>query len=137
MIEEMVEGVEVSVPVLGEKALPIVEICPKSGTYDFAAKYTEGATDEIIPARISPAAADLAQRYAIAAHILVGAADFSRTDMIVSKDRIVILEINTVPGLTMTSLVPNSAAAAGISYEDLCERILLSAMERYGIQKAR
>jgi D-alanine--D-alanine ligase len=135
LIEELVEGVEISVPVLGDEALPVVEICPKSGTYDFAAKYTEGATDEIVPARISSAAAETAQKYALAAHRLVGAEDFSRTDMIVSNGRIVILEINTVPGLTNTSLVPNSAAAAGISYEDLCERILLSAMGRYGIQK--
>jgi D-alanine--D-alanine ligase len=137
LIEELVEGVEISVPVLGDEALPVVEICPKSGSYDFMSKYTEGATDEIIPARIPPAATQLAQQYALAAHKLVGAADFSRTDMIVSGDRIVILEINTVPGMTNTSLVPNSAAAAGISYEDLCERILNSALERYGIQKAR
>lgn len=137
MIEEFVEGIEISVPVLGNEALPVVEICPKSGSYDFMSKYTEGATDEIIPARISDAASKTAQDYALASHRLVGAADFSRTDMIVSRDRIVILEINTVPGLTSTSLVPNSAASAGIGYEDLCERILVSAMERYGIKKTR
>ncbi|MDQ2986348.1 MAG: D-alanine--D-alanine ligase [Armatimonadota bacterium] len=137
VIEEFVEGVEISVPVLCEQALPVVEICPKTGSYDYVSKYTEGATDEIIPARIAQEAAKRAQEYAIAAHRLVGAADFSRTDMIVARDRIVVLEINTIPGLTNTSLLPNSAVAAGISYEDLCERILLSAMERYGVKKAR
>ena len=137
MLEEFVDGIEISVPVLVNEALPVVEICPKSGSYDFMSKYTEGATDEIVPARISTASTHLAQQYALAAHRLVGAADFSRTDMIVSGDRIVLLEINTVPGMTNTSLVPNSAAAAGMSYEDLCERILLSAMNRYGIKKTR
>ena len=136
LVEELVEGIEISVPVVCGEALPVVEICPKSGSYDFMSKYTEGATDEIIPARIGPDATRLAQQYALKAHELVGAEDFSRTDMIVSGDRIVLLEINTVPGLTKTSLLPNSAAAAGIDYGDLCERILLSAMERYGVTKA-
>lgn len=135
LIEELVEGVEISVPVLCGEALPVVEICPASGSYDYAAKYTVGATEEIVPARISVEAAKTAQDYALRAHKLIGAEDFSRTDMIVSGDRVVVLEINTLPGLTETSLVPNSAAASGISYADLCERILLNAMERYGIKK--
>jgi D-alanine--D-alanine ligase len=135
LVEEFVEGIEISVPVLCDEALPVVEICPRSGNYDYAAKYTLGATDEIIPARISEDIARVAQDYALRAHQVVGAKDFSRTDMIISGDRVVVLEINTLPGLTQTSLLPNSAAAAGLSYPDMCERILKNAMERYGIKK--
>jgi len=135
LIEEFVEGTEISVPVLCDEALPVVEICPASGSYDYASKYTVGATDEIVPARISEEVAKIAQGYALLAHKAIGAEDFSRTDMIVAGDKVVVLEINTLPGLTETSLLPNSAAAAGISYPDLCERILLSAMGRYGIKK--
>ncbi len=135
LIEEHVEGIEISVPVLCDEALPVVEICPASGSYDYAAKYTVGATDEIVPARIPEEITKIAQDYALRAHKAIGAEDFSRTDMIVSGDKVVVLEINTLPGLTETSLIPNSAAAAGICYPDLCERILLSAMGRYGIKK--
>ena len=137
LVEEFIEGVEISVPVVGDEALPVVEICPKSGAYDYLSKYTVGATVEIVPARISQADTELAQKFAVEAHRLVGAHDLSRTDMIVSPDGIKILEINTLPGLTSTSLLPNSAAAVGISYGDLCERILRNAMKRYGIQKDR
>lgn len=137
LIEELVEGIEISVPVLGGRALPVVEICPRSGTYDYQAKYTEGATDEIIPARIDSDAASTAQEYALRAHEMIGADDFSRTDMIVTQNRVVVLEINTVPGLTNTSLLPNSAQAAGIPYDELCEQILQHALKRYGIEKTR
>jgi len=136
LVEEFVEGIEISVPVLCDKALPVVEICPASGSYDYASKYTVGATDEIVPARISESATKIAQEYALLAHRAIGAEDFSRTDMIVSDGRVVVLEINTLPGLTETSLLPRSAAAAGVAYADLCKCILLNAMERYGIKKS-
>ena len=135
LIEEFISGIEISVPILGETALPAVEICPKSGTYDFAAKYTPGETEEIVPARISKNAEKTAREYARIAHNAIGAKDFSRTDLIVAGDKIVVLEINTLPGLTQTSLLPKSADSAGISYADLCENILQSAMKRYGIEK--
>lgn len=135
LVEELIEGVEISVPVLGEEALQAVEICPRKGSYDFAAKYTPGETEEIVPARISDEETRLSKEYALAAHKAMGAADVSRTDFIVSTERIVVLEINTLPGLTQTSLLPKSAESAGISYEQLCERILLSAIKRYGIAK--
>jgi D-alanine--D-alanine ligase len=137
LVEEMVDGTEISVPVLAGEALPAVEICPASGKYDFEAKYTMGGTKEIVPARISSVAEQKAREYALTAHNAVGALDASRTDMIVKGDEIVVLEVNTLPGLTETSLLPNSAASVGISYDDLCERILLSALKRYGIEKAK
>lgn len=136
LIEEWVEGVEVSVPVVGDEALPAVEIVPLSGKYDFSAKYTPGATEEIVPARISESAERRAREAALIAHRALGACDISRTDMILSPDdEVIVLEVNTLPGLTTTSLVPRSAASVGMSFAQLCDRILRSAMERYGISK--
>lgn len=135
LVEELVEGVEISVPMLGDTALPAVEIRPKEGVYDFTAKYTPGETEEIVPARISEADETKARDYAARAHAAVGAEDLSRTDMIVTKNEIYVLEINTLPGFTMTSLLPKSAESAGINFDNLVEQILHSAMKRYGIAK--
>ncbi len=136
LIEEWVEGVEVSVPVVGEEVLPAVEIVPLGGRYDFSAKYTPGATEEIVPARISESAESRVREAALIAHQAVGACDLSRSDFIVTRDDdVVVLEVNTLPGLTMTSLVPRSAASVGIGFAQLCERILRSAMVRYGVSK--
>lgn len=130
LIEEFIEGIEISVPVLIDQTLPAVEIVPQSGFYDFAMKYTSGATEEICPARISPEQAKLAAQYAQQIHDAFQCQGVSRTDMIVQEDRIVVLEINTLPGMTATSLVPNAAKAAGISYDELVERILKDAWEK-------
>lgn len=136
LIEEWIEGVEVSVPVVGNEAFPAVEIVPLGGRYDFSAKYTPGATEEIVPARISEIAEQRVREAALIAHRAIGADDISRSDFIVTpEDDVVILEVNTLPGMTMTSLVPRSAASVGIPYAQLCERILRFAMERYGIAK--
>ncbi len=137
LIEQLIEGIEISIPVLGDQALPAVEIRPRDGKYDFVSKYTPGATEEIAPARISRQMSDAAAELAIRCHNTLGCLDVSRTDMIVTDDRIVVLEVNTVPGMTATSLVPKSAEAAGISFDDLCERILLLALKRYGIAKKK
>ncbi|MBV6457535.1 MAG: UDP-N-acetylmuramate--L-alanine ligase [Fimbriimonadaceae bacterium] len=130
LIEPWLKGVEISVPVLGDRALPIVEIVPASGRYDFGAKYERGATEEIIPARISESAARKASEYAVLAHRLLGCNGATRTDMIVVGDRPVILEVNTIPGMTETSLLPNSAAAAGIGFADLCVWMIEEALQR-------
>jgi len=132
LVEELVEGIEISVPVLGERALLPVEIVPASGSYDFESKYTPGATEEICPARLDPAVFEKAQAYAVAAHRALGCAGATRTDMIVRGDDCVILEVNTLPGMTGTSLLPNSARAAGVSFEELCEWIVRDAMARHG-----
>lgn len=129
LVEEWLKGVEISVPVLGDRALPVVEIVPNSGAYDFESKYTPGATTEICPARLTPAQTDLAQAQALAAHKALGCTGCTRTDMIVCGDRIVCLEVNTLPGMTSTSLVPNSALQAGMTFEQLCDWMVQDALK--------
>ncbi len=119
IIEERVDGMEISVPVMGDRALPPVEIVPASGEYDFEAKYVPGATEEICPARLSEETLEEVEALALYAHKLMGCSGVTRTDMIVTKTGPVILEINTIPGMTSTSLVPTSAEAAGISFDEL------------------
>lgn len=137
LVEEQIIGTEISVPILVDKPLPAVEIVPASGTYDYLAKYTPGATEEIVPARISESEEKEARRIALECHKLMKCDDFSRTDMIVTNKGIVVLEINTLPGMTSTSLLPKSALAAGITFEELCETILISALNRYGNKKKK
>lgn len=137
LIEEWLEGIEISVPVIEETSLPAVEIVPRSGRYDFESKYTPGATEELVPARIPAEIANKAAEIAISLHKLFGLQDMSRTDMIVRGSDIYILEINTIPGLTPTSLLPRSAESVGIDFDSLCERILQSALRRYGIEKPK
>ena len=135
LVEEWVRGTEISVPVLIDRALLPVEIVPISGRYDFESKYTPGATEEICPARLDTALAQESQRIALAAHRAMGCEGVSRTDMIVSEGGIVVLEINTLPGMTSTSLLPRSAAQSGMSFDDLVDAIVQDALGRYA-QKA-
>lgn len=132
LVEELIEGVEVSVPVLGRRepqALPPVEIAPKSGYYDFQAKYIPGATEEIVPARLPEEILQLLQETAVMAHLALGCRGMSRVDMIVRETTPQVLEVNTIPGLTPTSLLPRSAEAAGIGFSELIDRILQDALE--------
>ena len=131
LVEEWVKGMEISVPVLCGEPLPPVEICPVSGGYDFANKYTPGATEEIVPARLPEPVLAEAQRVATLAHKTLGCEGATRTDMIVRGDEIFVLEVNTLPGMTATSLLPNSARAARISFEELCKRIVEDALKRH------
>ncbi len=130
LVEEWVRGVEVSVPVLGDEALPVVEIVPASGSYDFASKYTPGATEEVCPARLTPEQTALCQETALRAHRALGCRGVTRTDMIVASERTVVLEVNTLPGMTSTSLVPRSAGVAGLGFDALCERIVTDAFRQ-------
>jgi D-alanine--D-alanine ligase len=134
VVEEWVRGMEISVPVLDDEALPPVEIAPTSGTYDFESKYTPGATEEIVPARLPAAVIEETKRIALRAHQALGCAGATRTDMIVrdpqGQAEIFVLEVNTLPGMTNTSLLPNSARAAGIPFEDLCQRLVEDALRR-------
>lgn len=130
LVEEWVEGVEISVPVLGDEVLPVVEIVPASGRYDFASKYMPGATEEICPARLDEATTRRAQELALRAHNALGCAGLTRTDMLVSGDRIVALEVNTIPGMTPTSLVPRAALALGWSFDELVRRVTEEALSR-------
>lgn len=131
LIEERIMGIEISVPVLGERALPAVEIVPASGQYDFAAKYLPGATEEICPARLPDDVLRRAEEYAIRAHRSLGCEGATRTDMIVRPDgECVVLEVNTLPGMTATSLLPKSASTAGLEFADLCAWIVEDALSR-------
>lgn len=134
IIEKFVEGVELTVGVLGNDdpfALPVVEIVPAKGFYDYEAKYTPGATQEIVPARISDEAASQAQSIALEAHRALGCRGMSRTDIIYSPDTcgMHVLEVNTIPGMTPTSLLPRAAEAAGISFGKLLDLIIGFALE--------
>ena len=137
VVEEHIFGIEISVPVVGNEPMPAVEIKPLSGTYDFVAKYTPGATEEIVPAGISDIEEREARSIALQCHKILQCEDYSRTDMIVTKNGIVVLEVNTLPGMTATSLLPKSAQASGIEYDELCDKILILAINRYGITKKK
>ena len=133
LIEQFVYGTEITVGVLGNcdlQVLPIVEIVPAKGFYDYEAKYTPGATEEIVPARIPEVAAERARECAVAAHRALGCRGMSRVDMIVTSDNdVVVLEVNTIPGMTPTSLLPTAAKAAGIEFSKLLDRLIELALE--------
>ncbi len=133
LVERFIEGVEITVGVLGNddpQALPIVEIIPHAEFYDFEAKYETGGSDHIIPARISEQASKSAQRIAIGAHRALGCRGFSRTDIIIDQfDTCWALETNTIPGMTPTSLFPDAARHAGLSFADLCDKLIALALE--------
>lgn len=132
LVEEFVAGVEITVGVLGNanpEALPVVEIVSEEGFYDYHAKYAPGGSRHVIPARISDTAAAKAQQYAVTAHRTLGCRGMSRTDLIVRGDEPVVLEVNTIPGMTPTSLLPDAARAAGISFAALLDRLIGYALE--------
>jgi D-alanine-D-alanine ligase len=132
LVEELVSGTEITAAVLGNEelqVLPIVEIVPEGGFYDYERKYTPGATDEIVPARIAPVAAARAEEFAKRAHRALHCRGMSRVDMFATGDEVTVLEVNTVPGMTPTSLLPRAAEAAGIPFPRLVERLIDLALE--------
>ncbi|MDR3710041.1 MAG: D-alanine--D-alanine ligase [Capsulimonadaceae bacterium] len=134
LIEEFVQGTEITCAVLGNdrlEALPVIEIIPAKGVYDREAKYTPGATDEICPARLSADVTQDVQEIAIRCHRALGCRGMSRTDMIISGDgRIYVLEVNTIPGMTPTSLLPRAASVAGYTFSQLLDRLIDLALEK-------
>ncbi len=133
LIEEYVSGKELSVAVLDGKALPVIEICPKNGYYDYKNKYQPGAATEICPALIESTIYERLQRTAEEVYFALGLSVYGRVDFILRPDgTFVCLEANTLPGMTPTSLVPQEAAAAGMSYDELCEFIIKKSLEKYG-----
>ena len=133
LIERFVEGVEVAVTVLDGEALPAVEIQPKEGAYDFAARYTAGATEFHVPARLSPDTGRACAEAAVSAYGAIGARHISRADMIVDPSGVPwLLELDTCPGLTSTSLVPLAARAAEIEFAELCEQLVALALRDAG-----
>ena len=130
LIEEYLEGRELTVGILDEEALPVVEIIPGEGHrfFDYEAKYTPGATEEICPARVPKEIFAKAQEYALRAHRALRLRHYSRTDFIWAGEEVYVLETNTIPGMTETSLLPLAAKVAGYSFEDLVEKLLLLAL---------
>ncbi len=140
MIQEYISGHEVTCSVLDDGLgdtvpLPVTEIIPKSGGFfDYNAKYTAGASDEITPARLTDEGTELVQRTAVAVHRIVGASGMSRTDMIIGEDGdLYVLEINTIPGMTPTSLLPQAAKAHGLTLQDLFDRIIEGGLRKHGL----
>jgi D-alanine-D-alanine ligase len=135
LVEQYIEGVEVTVPVVdfgdGPESLPIVEIRPDGGVYDYSARYTAGATQFVVPAALSPAVAADCASIALTAQRALGLRDLTRSDLIVDSDgRPWFLEVNVAPGMTETSLVPLSVEAAGLDLGKMCGRLVELAIAR-------
>ena len=139
LAEPYIRGREMTVAVLdepdGPRALTVTELVPKSGFYDFDAKYTDGMTDHICPAQVPEAIFELCKAYAVQAHVLLGCKGCSRTDFRWDDEQgeagLFVLETNTQPGMTALSLVPEQAKYCGISYEELVERLVEEALVRH------
>jgi len=124
LIEDYIAGSEVTVSVLNGEALPIIQIEPKSGFYDYRAKYTSGQTEYILPAPLNSALYDRIQQAAVQVCALLGCRGAARVDFMVRKREFFCLEINTIPGMTETSLLPKAAGHARIPFPELVQRML-------------
>ena len=136
LIERFIDGIELTGGVIGNdhpEGLPLIEIVPGENFdfFDYEAKYTPGATQEICPARIDDALTAKAQTYAVAAHQALACKGYSRTDMILRGQDIYVLETNTIPGMTATSLFPQAAAAAGLPFGRLMDRLIELSIEEH------
>ena len=130
LLERRVEGHELAVSVLGEDALPVVEAIPKGDAFDFEARYEIGRTEYHCPAELGEDATAVVQETALATFRALGCSGFARVDVILAADGPQVLEVNAIPGLTDTSLLPMAAEAAGMRFEQLVERMLALATER-------
>ncbi|MEX2448665.1 MAG: D-alanine--D-alanine ligase [Solirubrobacterales bacterium] len=130
LLERFAEGRELAVSVLGDEALPVVEAIPTGGDrYDFEARYEIGRTDFVCPAALGEAERNAVEEAALGAYAALGCSGFSRVDLILTEGGPQVLEVNAIPGLTDTSLLPQAAEAAGMTFEQLVERILELALE--------
>jgi D-alanine-D-alanine ligase len=139
LVEKFIAGRELTVGILGDQALPIIEIIPKGGFYDFTNKYpflnpsAGGAAEHVCPAKIDPEKTDEIQQLALRAFRALGLKVYARVDVLLPDDgAATVLEANTIPGMTEASLLPEAAAAAGISYPELCARIIELSANRRG-----
>jgi D-alanine-D-alanine ligase len=131
MIERFVPGRELTVGILGGEALAVGEIIPRHEIFDYECKYTPGMSQEIFPAELDPAIAAECRRLGVAAHEALKLGGYSRVDFrLTPAGELFCLEVNTLPGMTATSLMPQSAAAVGIDFPELCERICRTAAGR-------
>lgn len=125
LMEEKITGRETTVGILGGQTLPLVEVRPKTGVYDYQHKYTAGATEYLCPAPLTPDVTAAVQKAGLTAFEAIGGRDYARVDVMVrANGQPVVLEVNTLPGMTETSLLPKAAAAAGINYSELCRRMV-------------
>jgi len=131
LMEEKIIGRETTVGILGGRTLPLVEVRPKGGVYDYQSKYTAGTTEYLCPAPFDVESTDRIQAAALGAFQAIGGRDYARVDIMVRQDgEPVVLEVNTLPGMTETSLLPKAAAAAGIDYASLCQQMVDLALGR-------
>ncbi len=129
LVEKFIKGKEVQVGILGDRALGAIEIVPKRAFYDYAAKYEQSMSDHFFPARIPEAAYKRTLDAGLVAHRAIGCRGYSRVDFIIDEKGVpYILEVNTLPGMTATSLLPEIARGVGISFPDLVEEILRLAL---------
>jgi D-alanine-D-alanine ligase len=137
LIEQRIVGRELSVGVLGGKALGVVEIRPKSGVYDYTSKYTKGATEYLAPAPLDTRTTDLVRSAAATAFKACGCRDYARVDFILrGADELYLLEINTLPGMKETSLLPMSARCEGLDFTALVREMITPALQRFHAAKA-
>jgi D-alanine-D-alanine ligase len=127
LVEEFIAGAEVTVGVLGGAPLPVIQVVPKGGFYDFQSKYTPGQTEYLLPAPLPAAVYGRLQTTALAACRALGCRGAARVDFMVRGAELFCLEVNTIPGMTETSLLPKAAGAAGIPFAELVLRILADA----------
>lgn len=131
LVEQFVEGRELTVAILEDQVLPVIEVRPRHGWFTFDAKYTPGQTEYLVPAPLDEELCQRAQSAARRAHQSLGCRDLSRVDLILATSgKVHVLEVNTVPGFTATSLVPKAAQAAGIEFGALCQRLVDLALAR-------
>src|SRR6516164_8073077 len=122
LMEEKIQGRETTVGILGTEPLPVVEVRPKSGVYDYQTKYGVDTTEYLCPAPFEAAVTQRIQEAALGAFHAIGGRDYARVDIMVRPNGDpVVLEVNSLPGMTGTSLLPKAAAAAGITYAELCQ----------------
>lgn len=136
LLEQYVKGRELTLGVVNAEPLPIIEIAPKRGFYDYRAKYTVGETEYILPPRIPARTGEEANRIGLEAYKALGCKGCARVDMMADEDgKIFVLEVNTMPGMTETSLVPKAAQFAGIDFPELVERIFRGASSKTEVRR--
>ncbi len=132
LIEEYIQGREITGGILEEKPLPLVEIIPKESKYfDYETKYTPGKAEEICPAPLDEKLTEKGKNYALIAHKALKLRHYSRTDMVLKSDEFFVLETNTIPGMTETSLLPLAARVAGFAFKDLVQKLLELALNQH------
>jgi D-alanine-D-alanine ligase len=136
LVEAYVRGREFTVSILDERPLPVIEINPSDEFYSYHSKYTAGASRHTVPANVDPALAQRMQEYALRFHQALGCRDYSRVDVMMDAQdsTLYLLECNTLPGLTSVSLFPEAAAAAGIAYDGLVDKLVRAALSRGGVR---